>query len=543
MLRPSGFRQDTRGGIAVMAAAAGSLICALAAISIDVASVALSGRTLQGVADLAAMSAAANLDVADQAAQATVSANLRAATVKTELGAYVADPDIAPSGRFSVQADSANAARVTVTATAPLFFGKIVIGKDEVVQVRSAVAAARIEPPRAMFSIGSRLAAVDGGVANAVIGGLTGSSVSLTVMDYDALASARINLLGFFDALAAETGVTVGDYETLVNTTVDAGRIVKVLESLSTGQDAAALRKLRTPAANVRVRIGDVIGIEADAGRGLAEGLDASITALDLVMATLETGGSRQVKLDLAANAQLAGAQVFLAIGERPNRSPWLSVTKTGQPIIRTAQARVFIRARTAKALSGLAQVDVPILLELAPGEAYLQAIDCKTGSVDLAVKPGLLTAQIGEVDERDLDDFKTALKPREATLVSALGLLSVKASGKVQATDVRHQTTRFSEADIAAARKRTVTSSSLVQGAISSLLGSASLNIEALGLGLNVSRLASALNLLLTPIAPLLDSTLNTVLGVAGLKLGQADVTVHGLTCPSSATRPVLVR
>ena len=50
---------------------------------------------------------------------------------------------------------------------------------------------------------------------------------------------------------------------------------------------------------------------------------------------------------------------------------------------------------------------------------------------------------------------------------------------------------------------------------------------------GLGLGDLTKALGQLLTPLAPVLDGVLNPVLDLLGLKLGEADVTVHGLSCP----------
>ena len=52
-----------------------------------------------------------------------------------------------------------------------------------------------------------------------------------------------------------------------------------------------------------------------------------------------------------------------------------------------------------------------------------------------------------------------------------------------------------------------------------------------------------SQAGLLLTPLGPVLDGVLNSVLALLGLHLGEADVTVHGVSCPrGGAAPPVLV-
>ena len=45
----------------------------------------------------------------------------------------------------------------------------------------------------AAFTIGSGTAALDGGIANAVLGALLGARLSLQIADYNALASARVD--------------------------------------------------------------------------------------------------------------------------------------------------------------------------------------------------------------------------------------------------------------------------------------------------------------------------------------------------------------
>ena len=542
-MRRRGFVGDERGGIAMMAAAGGALFCVLAAITVDLGSLALDGRTLQGAADLAALSAVGDLDRADLAATATAEANLSDVTTEVVTGLYVADPGLAPEARFGPAVDSPNAARVTLTRSAPLYFGRWILGKDSLLLSRTATAAKAVDPPRAMFSIGSRLASLDGGVANALLSGLTGSNVSLSVMDYNRLADAKVNLLGFSDALATELGVQAGDYDSLLEHEVDAGRALRVLKDLAGDQGDSVLSKLTGAATGVTVRIGDLIGAEADAGEGLASGLDASVSVMDLVMAMLETGGDRQVALNLGAQAGVAALDVSLAIGERPNNSPWLTVTGTGSPIVRTAQARLYVKVRTAQKLSGLAQVNLPVLIELASSEARLNEIDCDPDAVELGVRPGLASAKIGEIDESRLDDFKHALTPTPATLLNVLGLVKLTGKADVEIADTGFRAVRFGAADIASQKIKTVTSNGLANGLITTLIQRLDVTVHALGLGIGLGGIVQALGGLLTPLGPVLDGAINPLLDMLGLRLGQADVRVHAVTCPDAdRSRPVLV-
>ena len=284
------FGADRRGAVAVIAAVAGGVLCIVTAVTIDLGVLALHTRRVQGAADLAALSAVHSLGqgeaIVGRAAQATVQANVApdvSVTVATTLGVYAPDPARARDARFTAGGQTPNAARVQVTSRAPLFFTQLLLGKDEVRVTRRATAStATGAPPKAMFSIGSRLARLDDGVANQVLSGLMGSKVSLSLMDYRRLADLDVNLLGFTDALATDLDIEIGDYDRVLATDVDAGRALKVLERLAGGDDGGALGHLASASVGTRVKLGDLIGVEAQSPQGIREGLDASVSAMDL---------------------------------------------------------------------------------------------------------------------------------------------------------------------------------------------------------------------------------------------------------------------
>jgi uncharacterized membrane protein len=524
-----------------MSAAFAGLMCVLAALAVDVGSISLKARQIQGTADLSAMAAAHDLAHAELAARATAAANLSDLQALTVVkGGYVADARIKPRDRFSAGASEPNAARVEVTAPAPLFFGRWVLNRDSVTVRKTATAAIPGGQPQAMFSIGSRLASLDGGLANALLSGLLGSNVSLTVMDYRALAGAKVNLLQFSDALATELGVTAGDYDALLQQEVTAGRALQVLESIAGADTKSVLSKLTRAPVDAKLKLKDLIGVEADAKQGLREALNADVSALDLIMAALETAnGDRQVALDLGARAGLADLDVMLAIGERPHKSPWLTITGKDEPIIRTAQARIYLKATTAQALSGLAQVKLPILVEAASSEARLKQITCGAApTVTLAVRPGVARARIGTIDESKLKNFKASLTTSQATLVSALNLLTLKAQADLEIADLNWTDVAFTKADIDQKKVKTARSRGFVNGLIVSLLQ----RMEVSLLGLDLGGLVNAVGVLLTPLGPVLDAVVQPLLDLLGLKLGEADVRAHGVQCPTQGRTPVLV-
>lgn len=538
---------DDRGGVAVMAAVFGALICVLAALAVDVGSMVLKGREVQGAADLSALAAAQTLsdppERTEAAAHATARDNLiDLAGARIQRGVYTPDPRLKPRARFADGGSRPNAARVTLSAPAPLYFGRWILRRDSVTVSKSATAALPGGPPSAVFSIGSRLAGLDGGLANALLSGLLGSKVSLTVMDYRALADAQVNLLQFSDALAAELGVTAGDYDALLAHEAQTGQVLRALEAVAGSGAESALSKLTRLPVNAVVKLEELIGVDADARGGLRRGLDAEVSAMDLLMATLQTANQdRQLALDVGARAGLADLDVMLAIGERPNRAPWLTVTGTGEPIIRTVQTRLYLEATAldkVPLVGLLAQVKVPILIEAASAEARLKAIECEgTPRVLIEARPGVARVRLGQIDPKRLRDFKSELKVSPAKLVSVL-LITVEGVADIQVADLDWSELRFTGSEIGSSQPKSVRAKGFVNGLIVTLLRDTRLTALGIPLHLVTQLLAGVL----TPLGPVLDGVVQPLLELLGVRLGEADVWVHGVRCPNQGGVPQLV-
>ncbi len=546
MPRWSGLRDDG-GAVGIMAAVGGALACVVAGVAIDAASIAYEARRYQGAADLAALAAASRMDQAHTAAETTARANVATIeTIVSHTGVYDPDPTRAADDRFTATPQAGvphNAARVTVSGHATLYFGRLVLGRERAAITRTGTAALPHREPAVAFSLGSRLARLDGGLANQVLGALTGSQVNLSLMDYEALADVDVNLLSFVDALAVDADITAGDYDGLLESEVKAGRALKIIEDLTDGADSG-LNKLGRAADDLNIRVGDLVGTDIQTTDGLRGGLDATVSALDLASAIIETGGGdRQARLETGARAGLADLDVWLAIGERPNNSPWVSVTRDGLPVIRTAQARLYIEARTTQTLAGLVQVRLPVIVEIASAEAKLSSLRC-TGSprAIIEARTGVTRARIGTIDTSRLDDFQTPLTVQRATLAAVPALLSITGSADIEAAGSAPQLVTFDAADIAARRTRTITSTGFTSGTVTSLLGRLDLRVNVLGLGLGLGDLAGKLGQLLTPLGPVLDGVVDGLLGALGLGVGQADITVQGVTCDAAGGPPRLV-
>ncbi len=543
-----GFLSNNQGGVAIIAAAALTGGVGLAALAVDLGSVYLQSRRLQGVADLAALAAAADLDRADRAASATVEVNPVGGTVAVQVakGRYDAQ-QAAAAQRFQSGATTPDAARVTVEGQADLFFGQALLGRPSI-PIRRQATAARAD--LASFSIGTRLASVDGGVANALLTGLTGSSVSLSVMDYQALASADVELFGYLDALNTKLGVKAASYNDLLATDVKTSKALSVLSDVlsAAGQTrASAAAKVLSSATNANQSIKLSALIDAGpyarqdrvvGGAGAAVGIDAMQMANAMLMLS---NGSRQVQLDLGtAIPGLADVDAWLAIGEPMNNAPFMTVTQDKSVVIRTVQTRLYVEAKllgSGSLLGGAAQIKVPLMVELASGEAKLAALDCTARTTTLAVKPSVGSLTIGQVDTSKLSNFKQALTPTKGRIVQA-PLFTVDGSSKVDLGGGSFRNVVFSSAEVKARTVKTVKTNDLVGTTVATLITGLTLDVNLLGiqLGLGKSAVLTALTPVLAAAAAPLDQVINSLTGMLGVGLGEADVRTNGMRCGAPA-------
>ncbi|TMJ39819.1 MAG: hypothetical protein E6G87_03420 [Alphaproteobacteria bacterium] len=92
-----------------------------------------------------------------------------------------------------------------------------------------------------------------------------------------------------------------------------------------------------------------------------------------------------------------------------------------------------------------------------------------------------------------------------------------------------------FSASDIANHRFKTAVTQDYSQSLVSSLMGDLNLGVNMLVpdlLGVVANQLKTLVRALLSPVTPALDMIVYTTLTTLGIRLGEADVTVHGMRC-----------
>jgi uncharacterized membrane protein len=550
-----GFLRDERGGIAIMGAAFAVCGIGALAIGVDVASAYVERRKAQSAVDLAAIAAARDPDKALQAATATINDNgvFGVRNIRITKGSYNANPATPVNLRFVANGTPANAVMVELDSKAQAYFGKSLLPEGT---MNVATRATAVSTAQAAFTVGSRLLSLDGGILNAFLSGLLGGNVSLTVMDYNALAGYNVDLFKFSNALGTSVVGQAGTYEQLAATRVSAGQVLDAMISVAQANGGGpqvdfALKQIKnnSNANNVQFYVNKMFDFGQSNSLGIGQAgaaLQAKASALSIIQAAAEVAnGTNQV--DISANLAVPGllsTQLGITIGERPQSSPWIRFGATGVEVY-TAQTRVRLIAQVGgSGLLSAISLRVPVYIDIAAARARLADITCGANPVNdmrvtLAVRPSLANAWIAE--PVTLAGWKTLGSPPNmvnATIANVAGLITATGRANAEITNMTDTNVVFRYADITSLTAKNVRTTAFTQSLTASLLGSLTLTVNAAGLlALTPTAILTALiRSILTPVAPVIDGVLNKVLKTLGIGLGEADVWVNGVRCDGAA-------
>jgi uncharacterized membrane protein len=532
------LRQNEDGASAIMFATSLTMLMGAAAMSVDVASIYLAKRELQGMADAAALAAANHPTPAD--AQTAVNGVLGAyeaqdvLVLSLEPGVYRQDGDIEFGDRFTPTLSSPTGVKVQLERSLPLFFANI-FGHSNTTVVAQATAQ---RTDMAAYSLSSGLASLSGGIPNQLLSALAGTELGLSVMDTQALANAELDLLGYADALMLQTGTEGGTYGELFAQDIALNDAVAAMSAAS--KDSAVITILASIAGEVSgdsVRLGDIIDL-GPLGRVDYNNGDTGIAidAYSMLRALLEIslGKHYDITLDLSASG-LAKTTARLVGGSGWERSPWLTVTSAKDYTLRTAQSRLLLEVEANTGSLALAKLKLPVYVELAEGEARLTDIVCDgdpaTHGVKVAVTPSVGTVAVAAIDASQMGDLTSEMTLSRAALFSS-ALINVSGSAEVELGGMAAKTLHFSMDDIRARRVKSATTDDLARAIAASLIDDVDIRVSALGLGLNASAITGLVGSTLQTIAPAIDGLLVEITTAAGIKLGNADVRVDKARC-----------
>ena len=471
--------RDTSGAAAVLFALALPPLFGIAAVSIDLASMYLSERRLQGIADAAAAAAVEGDIVSDgrQAAQALIDrsnlAQINLVDFKT--GSYARDASVDFAKRFTAGDPDVNAAQVVLREQVPLFFASIFGAKNSDVVAKATAARSDM----VAFDLGSKLITATGGLPNALLSQLAGVGLNLSDADVAKLVATKIDVVTLADRLRTQQGAPDKLFGDVMDTPTSLSQIVRAMAA--TSGDAQAATLLDNLAGNLAgddvtmsqlIDIGPYRSYDVDDGR-----TGVKIDLYTLLRATLEAshGPHYTVNLDVSV-AGLTSAKLRITGGYSYERSPFLSISNAGDVTLRTALTRVYLEGTVAPALSQLVSIKLPVFIELAPATAQITDVDCDVGSADegvtVAVTPSLGTVAIANVATDQFDDLTAEPSLTDAAIVDTL-LIDITGFSRTSLGGDDPQDVTFSTAEIAAGVRKDVGTTNLVSGTLASLIGS----------------------------------------------------------------------
>ncbi|MFJ3483646.1 TadG family pilus assembly protein [Pseudomonas sp. NPDC090202] len=483
-----GLRRDRqRGAIGLLAALTMALALLCTLVVVDSGRLYLEKRTLQRVADMAALEAAslngscsgANTasSYATQSATRngfTVSDNSR--TLTTRCGTLATGADSRRS--FVVDATQSAAIQVTVSHAVPRSIAAGVGAMFDSqptspnVQLTAVAVAAKPSPPLAQLTIRSTLATVDsnsGNLLNSIWGGLLGGTLNISVAGWNGLTNANINLLNFLNQLALDVGVKAGDYTSLLGTSISVTQLLntstKVLSQNSPAIQAAInnLLGVNAIAAGTKIKLQDLLTLQS----GLpASALDTNLNLFQLIEAFVQVANTQSAAFaTIPANVLgLAGVTINLKVIEPPQLSamgnPVLAKanpTGPNQIYVRTAQVRTLISVDLSglnaslgavngllSILTGALSIDPKLLpngpnldlsLEAASASSRVTDFDCtndSTKSLTATTSTAAVTVKVGQINKSAWTSSSTNLTVSELPILD-LGLVSCNIFGVCQ--------------------------------------------------------------------------------------------------------------
>ena len=435
-------------------------------------------------------------------------------------------------------------------------------------------------------SAGSRLASLDteqSALLNPLLSGLLGTNINLTVLDWNGLAAANINLISLLNTLQTELALT--SPEQVLDADIKLLQLVQAIKTQSTENTAiAALDKLLQAVSPLTptIRLGDLLQTDPQS---------SNLTDLDLGVLPLFNGAVQLFNLKnvLTTPTPITVDGSILSLVGLPNSLPSIKLYAqvVEPPIYRcgiagatfhTAQIRLkldldlsqtnvltaALNNAVANAL-GLANVNVSsyltlesisLYVETARADGTIQAIDNALAQVKIQVTPSVADLYLGSIPDSLFFNRSHVIDPNTDVTAGPIGNLTLQAklnllnttvldvNTAVRVRAVGEGTAPFQELLVfnpPYPQTQSVGSSTAFTTALlASLMSSLTVEIDdATLVNTILNTLLTSLDTLITEaLAPVINSlasqVLDPALSLLGIGLGEAEVTVWGapVTC-----------
>jgi len=415
----------------------------------------------------------------------------------------------------------------------------------------------------ACVSTGPRLATVDtakSALLNPLLGGLLGTNLNLTAVDWNTLAQGDVNLLGFLTKLQLQTNAS--NPAQALNAHVTLGQITAALEEQAQAQTqvdtslAGVLDTLGTQLGSVgaTVRVGDLVQVSTDTATLAA----TTVNSLDMLTGLIQLYNRRNMLTTptpigisgglLGALGILNSVQLYAQVVEPavylcgPAGSTFHSAAirlKLKLDLVTLAPVTDLLTALLGNTSIAIGQLDVYV--EVGRGEGQITGVDGASRTVSLQALPGIADLYIGKIDD---SVFFNRARPINVATDLGYGKVGGLTLAGLNVLDIEVKSWTRGQAPFASnlalsgtfPQTRTVsTSSAFITNLVNGLVSNLSLNIPTLDLGLITDLVLGLLKGIVTGVvtpilAPILTIVVDPLLQLLGIGLGQVVVTVNGI-------------
>ena len=188
------------------------------------------------------------------------------------------------------------------------------------------------------------------GILNQLLGQMLGTTISLKLMDYQALVNADINIQPFLKNVSTRLNLTAASYDDVLKANITMPQLLASMQAVQ-GVSAAANSALKALETATKLNkktftLSQILNIDPKKAISVNAGSNwaMKVSALDIVStAAALANGNKQISLAAIAGLPgIASASVNLAIGEPPVTTPSHRLGAPGSAV-RTAQTRLMI--------------------------------------------------------------------------------------------------------------------------------------------------------------------------------------------------------
>ena len=400
---------------------------------------------------------------------------------------------------------------------------------------------------------GPRLASItssQGALLNALLGSLTGSTLSVNVLDWNAVAGGNVSLLSTLNALQATLGVSTP--AAALNTPITLGQLTG---ALSTAASQAGNISLAASLGNIAaqlnvpgtITLGSLISSDGIVGT-------TQINVLSLIDGAAQLYNKQNV-LTMPAPLTLTGAQ----LGQSSLANISVQVQAVEPPVYVCGPAGTTFHSSALRVKLGLTLASVnldtgvlnsllgttsltlasfSVYIEVAHASGVISAVNAITNAMTVQATPGIASIYLGKFDDLQFFDRTHTINPATdmtpgtiAALTIGGNTIGVYASAAVTGVAPTPTTFNFSGAGL---QSQTATTSGLTATTLlTSLVGNLDITI-APSLGVLDSAVLPLLKGLVSGVvAPVLQVTLPAVvdplLSLVGVRVGEVDITSGG--------------